>query len=268
MATATARNGRARGARVDIAPAPPELPDGSSLAAAVLRVQAAAPKLVTNEDGQIQNRTYRYVTNDALVDAVLPLLVTEELLWRTFPTTLEDGAPALRYRMTHVPSGESDEDVMNLACIRDPQGQGSGITYARRYALTAYLNLTIDPDDDGASAQPQRDKYAEAEAASQGGPRVDPGTTRVPTAEPAKPTERTFTANQRSKLLVPRAKKAGLSDGQFANVLLVAAGEQPREWKDEGHASQTLKRLLDRCPARLKDAVLEGIDAAGKAAKA
>jgi hypothetical protein len=40
----------------------------------------------------------------------------------------------------------------------DPQGLGSAITYQRRYALGAILNLNIDEDDDGnqASAKPQK----------------------------------------------------------------------------------------------------------------
>ena len=80
-----------------------------------------------------------------------------------------------------------------------------------------------------------------------------------------KPSERAVTANQREKLLKPRARKAGLTAGQFANVILVAKGEQERQWRSAEHASMTLDRELDRLPARLKDAVLEGIERAGGA---
>lgn len=37
----------------------------------------------------------------------------------------------------------------------DPQGQGSAITYQRRYALGAILNLNIEEDDDGTAASHQ-----------------------------------------------------------------------------------------------------------------
>ncbi len=37
----------------------------------------------------------------------------------------------------------------------DPQGQGSAITYQRRYALGAILGLNIDDDDDGNQASKQ-----------------------------------------------------------------------------------------------------------------
>jgi hypothetical protein len=39
-----------------------------------------------------------------------------------------------------------------LLTKEDPQGQGSAITYARRYALCAVLNLVGDDDDDGNGA--------------------------------------------------------------------------------------------------------------------
>jgi hypothetical protein len=71
------------------------------------------------------------------------------------------------------------------------------------------------------------------------------------------------TANQRTKLLEPRARAAGLSAGEFANVILQAAGEPPRTWRSDEHAEQTKNRLLDQLPARLKDAVLAGIAHAG-----
>ena len=85
-------------------------------------------------------------------EKVEPVLRRHGLLWRCFPT-IADGKPALRYRMTHVPSDEQEEDTMLLAvATENPQGQGSGLTYARRYSIWAYLNLVGDEDDDGAAA--------------------------------------------------------------------------------------------------------------------
>lgn len=268
-------NGRARGPRVPLVaelPQPAPEPVASVIAAptpqldaAVFRVQAKAAKLIRNAPGQIQNRTYMYVTLTAVMDEVLPLLVEEDLLWRTFPTTLENGAPGLRYRMTHVPSHEFDEDTMPLPSDPTMQALGSGITYGRRYAIVAYLQLTIEEDDDGASAnaQPPVDRYAQAEAAHA----QRESAASQPTARPPQPSERRITANQREKLLKPRAQKAKLTDGEFANVILGAAGDPPREWRTAEHASQTLARLLDQLPSRLKDPVLEGIAQAEKVKK-
>lgn len=251
MSAPARTNGRAP--RV-VTPAPePEQVEGSQLAAAVLRVQAAAPKLIPNEDGQVDSRTYRYVTNDALVDAILPLLVTEELLWRAFPTFTEDGRPGLRYRMTHVPSGEADEDVMPLCGVTDSQSLGSAITYDRRYALVAYLNLTVDPDDDGrgASNQPPVDRYAEAEAAH----------AAQPTATAPKSSERPASAKQRG-MLNGKAADAGLTNSQFADLIKEVAGQEILPWTDDEAAGRWLGRAMDRLPASHVTALKNAIEAA------
>lgn len=244
-ATAEKTNGRARAPRV--VPAPPETQPqkGSPLMAAILAVQGDAPKLGPNADGQAGGRTYRYVTLDAVVDAVLPLLVKHELAWTTFPTSDEHGQPALRYRITHLPSGEAEEDVMALMCVKaDPQGQGSALTYARRYALVAVLNLTTGDDDDGGRASSAY--TAGIQPAAQ------------PTARPAAPSERPATAKQRS-LIEVRAREAKLEPGDLANVLKQAGGADPITWADPPAAERWTGRALDRLPAKLVDAVLAGI---------
>jgi hypothetical protein len=225
-----------------------ERPAGSALMAALLAVQAQAPKLVRDATGQIQNRSYRYVTLDALLDVVLPILLEHELVWVTLPTRDDHGQPALRYRLTHTPSGDALEDTMPLMCATsDPQGQGSAITYARRYALMAVLNLAPDGDDDGAAAS------ATSQVTSQA-------------ARPVKPhPDRLASAAQRG-MLEKKARAAGLTTGDFANAVLVATGDPPRAWHDSDHADRTLKQDLERLPAKLVDAVITAIGAAHAAA--
>lgn len=118
---------------------------------ALLQVQRKVPSFQRNALNP--HFKSRYTSLDTLLDSVLPLLQEEELLWRTYPCVTSEGKAGLRYKMTHVPSGESDEDVMALMIDKGtPQAQGSGISYGRRYALVAYLNLVIDQDDDGNAA--------------------------------------------------------------------------------------------------------------------
>jgi ERF superfamily len=246
-----------------------------SLDAALLAFQAKAPKLQRDATGQIQNRTYGYVTLDGLLDAILALLTELELLWKSWPTTDEHGQPAMRYRMTHLPSGDYDEDVVSLPCVRpDPQAFGSALTYMRRYTLQAYLNLAPGEDDDGAAAraaasvftgQAAVDKYASASqavgthgaAASQA---VGTSPSPQPVARPAAPSDRPASVKQR-KMVEARAHDADLTAAEFANVILAAAGDEQRTWNEEGAAERTLKRLVDRLPAKLVDAVLVGIAA-------
>lgn len=57
---------------------------------------------------------------------------------------------AIRTKLTHQESGESIEDLMPVVHKpNDPQAQGSGITYAKRYSYVAMLDLLVDQDDDG-----------------------------------------------------------------------------------------------------------------------
>lgn len=52
--------------------------------------------------------------------------------------------------LIHAESGEFMRGTFKMTPAKnDPQGQGSVITYQRRYALGAILGLNIDEDDDG-----------------------------------------------------------------------------------------------------------------------
>ena len=117
-----------------------------SLAKALVAFQAEAPALPL--DGVNPHYGNRFTTLDALVTSVRPVLAKHGLSFVQLPTHY-DGQPALRTVLLHE-SGERLEDVMLLKEAKpDPQGQGSALTYARRYALAATLGLVADEDDDG-----------------------------------------------------------------------------------------------------------------------
>jgi len=138
----------------------------ATLAEALLAFQSEAPSLQKNAvNPHFKNS---YISLDELMESVLPVLNKHGLVVLQFPTALErdtqkfdDGGsrvvlgeiPALRTKIIHAPSGESMEDVMPLMVAKsDPQGQGSAITYARRYSLMSVLGLVADNDDDGEAA--------------------------------------------------------------------------------------------------------------------
>lgn len=92
-----------------------------------------------------------YATLPALHAAIQPLKKKHGLAVMHFPTTL-DGKPALRTRVIHE-SGAYEEDTMLLLTSRqDPQGQGSAITYARRYAEMCVLGVVAEGEDDDGNA--------------------------------------------------------------------------------------------------------------------
>lgn len=69
-----------------------------------------------------------------------------------FPEIAEDGSVTLTTRLLHT-SGEWVDATMPVRLAKDdPQGVGSGITYARRYALGSLCGVVTEDDDDGEAA--------------------------------------------------------------------------------------------------------------------
>lgn len=141
----------------------------SGLAQALHEFQKNPPVIPKDAENSAFGGKTKHVSLDTLLSLVVPALNQVGLAVSQRPTIV-DGQPALRTRLVHAESGEVDEDVMLLLVAKqDPQGQGSGITYARRYSLMATLGLSADADDDGNAAVQRRPAPAAAkpEMASQ-----------------------------------------------------------------------------------------------------
>lgn len=127
------------------------MPEHKSLGEALLAAKLEMPAL--KRDAVNPHFKSKFISLGSLTDTVEPVLLKHGLLWSTFPCVDANGNPALRYSLTHVPSGETIGDTMLLLLGKqDPQGQGSATTYGRRYALQAVLDLVADSDDDGEAA--------------------------------------------------------------------------------------------------------------------
>lgn len=122
----------------------------ATLAAALLAFRARAPRIVKDDKGQAGNRETRYANLARITDAVEPLLIELRLVWTCLPT-MSDGQFVLRYKLEHEPSGEYLTGDYPLPSS-SPQTMGGAITYARRYALCAVLNIAPVEDDDDADA--------------------------------------------------------------------------------------------------------------------
>lgn len=115
-----------------------------------MKAQKEAPELQKNAINPHFGNSY--ISLDSLMEQILPVLQKNDLLLTQAPTEVE-GGPALLTRFTHVPSGECVEATMPLILDRqNAQGLGSALTYARRYALMAWLGLVADADDDANDA--------------------------------------------------------------------------------------------------------------------
>jgi len=90
----------------------------------------------------------KYAPLDAIVEATRPVLAKHGLAIQQQPLFM-DGTAGVETTILHK-SGHSTTTTLLLP-LKDqsPQGVGSAITYARRYALAAVLGLATEDDDDG-----------------------------------------------------------------------------------------------------------------------
>ena len=83
------------------------------------------------------------------------------------PESDGNGAIEIETMLVHAPSGEWIKSRMRMKPVKDdPQGVGSCITYARRYALSALIGIVADEDDDGNAASHAAPPKAEAKKAA------------------------------------------------------------------------------------------------------
>lgn len=85
----------------------------------------------------------------------LHMFRTEGIVLTQCPMEGPDGYIVLETQLTHT-SGQWMRSRLKMRVGKDdPQGYGSAITYARRYALGAMTGLVTEEDDDGNAASPQ-----------------------------------------------------------------------------------------------------------------
>lgn len=100
----------------------------------------------TKENPFLKNK---YVDYNTVVAVTKPELLTQGLTVKQAITHI-DGRTAIYTRLKHVASGEWFSSIAPVAHKEsDPQSQGSGITYMKRYSYIAMLDLLVDSDDDG-----------------------------------------------------------------------------------------------------------------------
>jgi hypothetical protein len=135
----------------------------SEIAKALLAIQREMPPV--KPDAENPHFKSKFVSLDHLLAVILPVLNRHAVTLVQMPSSL-DGAPALTTWLLHE-SGDSIDSTMPLVLPKnDPQGQGSALTYARRYALAAALGISAEKDDDGERATEAVAKQKPQEKAS------------------------------------------------------------------------------------------------------
>lgn len=119
----------------------------NELSKALTAFQKVAPPITKDKTAKLGTYSYTYADLASIWDKIRGNLADNGLSVIQSPSS-RTGEPTLTTLLAHE-SGQWVEDEMPLKIVQDtPQGQGSAITYARRYALTAVLGLVADDDND------------------------------------------------------------------------------------------------------------------------
>lgn len=98
----------------------------------------------------------KYASLESVVETVKPILAKHGLSYAQFPSNVTTNGVIYGSALTTILMHESGDwlEATTLLIAKDqtPQGQGSAITYMRRYALSAVLGIATEDDDDGNEA--------------------------------------------------------------------------------------------------------------------
>jgi hypothetical protein len=134
-------------------PVPRMSPSLGRFAPAFVRVQAAIQPVIRGRTNPAfkGDRPVTYADLASILEEALPILAANGFGLMQFPST-ENNQLALMSMLIHE-SGEFVSATMPLLLQKaDPQGEGSAISYGRRYAACAILGIrTIDDDGNEAS---------------------------------------------------------------------------------------------------------------------
>lgn len=92
-----------------------------------------------------------YATLMSVIEACKEALLAEEITVIQSP-----GSKTLTTRLQHSSGEFIESEIELLFSKQDMQGLGSAITYARRYALSAMLNISQEDDDGNAAAKAEK----------------------------------------------------------------------------------------------------------------
>jgi len=123
-----------------------------------------------------------YASLNSVMDACRDALIENGIWLCQYPVPVEQpNSLGLVTKLTHAESGQWQSSLAVVPLPKaDPQGMGSAMTYARRYALTAMLGMVTE-DDDGEGAKngkksPTRPKLPVITPESQKARHCDPST--------------------------------------------------------------------------------------------
>jgi len=115
---------------------------------ALIEVQKEIKNLPASESNPFYNS--KYVPLNDILDFIRPLLVKNKLFLTQSVKEIENNYFRLETILIHE-SGEQLTSSVIVPAGHDPQKQGSALTYARRYGLSAFFAIATEHDDDANS---------------------------------------------------------------------------------------------------------------------
>lgn len=146
----------------------------NTLAAALIAAQKEMPAVPP--DSVNPHFKSKFVSLGHLIAKVRPVLNKHGLGFTQYPSRAEDGTPTLVTILLHTSGERLESEAPLLLPKQDPQGQGSAITYMRRYALAATLGISDQEDDDGNGASGEPPAAKDKPKAATNGNRIPAGT--------------------------------------------------------------------------------------------
>ena len=124
----------------------------TDLAKALLNVQRTVQPMAKDAENPFTKSWYASLKS--VMDACRDALIENGIWLCQYPVPAEQpNSLGLVTKLTHAESGQWQSSLAVVPLPKaDPQGMGSAITYARRYALTAMLGMVTE-DDDGEGAK-------------------------------------------------------------------------------------------------------------------
>ena len=121
---------------------------------ALAEFQKECPSIPREKEGY----NYKYSSLDKIHEVIKPIMQKLGLVISQCVESEGNGQFTIKTILFHLESGENIESsftssIVNLKSMNDYQSLGSGITYMRRYTLSAILNLVSEEDRDAAGEQ-------------------------------------------------------------------------------------------------------------------
>jgi len=124
------------------------------LMTALAEFQKECPLIPREKEGY----NYKYASLDKIHEIIKPIMQKSGLVISQCIESEGNGQFTIKTILYHLNTGQNIESkftstIISLGKMNDYQSLGSGITYMRRYTLSAILNLVTEDDKDAAGEQ-------------------------------------------------------------------------------------------------------------------